>query len=131
MGLPRDWSRIQGWLDNETLPQAQPEKPCDKKPRKFPGIPEMADYDGVLPESFWKEFPSNALPTKIFTKVKVDVLEKKIESCKLKLLRSEYFRAKKMRPVIEIRSPCVPIEGTPRLYCEELGYSAEVRPRSN
>ncbi len=128
LGLPRDWSRIQGWLDNETLPQVQPEKPCDKKPRKFPDIPVMTDYDGVLPEPFWEKFPSNALPTKIFTKVKVDVLEEKIESCKLKLLRSEYFRAKKCVQYLRDGAPAFQLKELPSCIVKNSATALKFGP---
>jgi hypothetical protein len=105
LGLPLDWARIQAWLDNSTLPHKLAAGEVEPKPRKFPEIPVMKDYDKVLPDDFWKNFPSYDLPKSAFTKVNIEVLDKKIESCKVNLLHSEYARAKKCVQYLRYGAP--------------------------
>jgi hypothetical protein len=38
----------------------------------------MKDYDKVLPDDFWRNFPSYDLPKSAFTKVNIEVLDKKV-----------------------------------------------------
>jgi hypothetical protein len=44
----------------------------------FPNIPELIDYSLDPPESFWKNFPSNPIPSQPETKIIVANLEKLI-----------------------------------------------------
>ncbi len=78
LGLPHYWATIRFWLTASTT--AQPSEPTSnsQKPKMFPNIPELIDYSLDPPESFWKNFPSNPIPSQPETKIIVANLEKLI-----------------------------------------------------
>jgi hypothetical protein len=90
----------------------------------------MKDYDTVLPEEFWQKFPSNSFPKKIFTKVNVEVLDKKIESSKFTLLHSEYARAKKCVQYLRYGAPSFQSKKLPSCVVKKFGNRFEIWRRS-
>jgi hypothetical protein len=81
--------------------------------RKFKNIPIMKDYDCVLPENFWSNFPVADLPKVPLEKIDIDRLEYLVESCKPKLLASEYQRALKCIDYLRIGAPSFQLSNLP------------------
>jgi hypothetical protein len=81
--------------------------------RKFKNIPVMDNYDCNLPENFWVNFPESDLPKAPFEKIDIDRLEYLVESCKPKLLVSEYQRALKCIDYLRFGAPSFQLSNLP------------------
>ena len=62
--MPKDWSRIQGWLDYD---KEEPIRTNDRGiwAKKNAEIPTLKNYTGKADEKFWDKFPKCELPKKL------------------------------------------------------------------
>jgi hypothetical protein len=66
-----------------------------KKPKKFPEIPTLQDYEVLQEGAFWDKFPSRPLPDRVSSSADPDKLEKRLMDLQDKLLASELSRGLK------------------------------------
>ena len=110
--MPRDWSRIQGWLDydmEETI------RTSDKGiwAKKNEEIPTLGNYTGKADEKFWDKFPKCELPKKVKTDINISELEKRVMKASRKLSKTQMKRAK--RCIYNLRNGANSCQKSPEL----------------
>jgi len=106
MGLPLDWSRVEGWLHNKNIPMADKEILVPIVKLKNPEIPILQCYESIPAKSFWEKFPSNELPSKASTKVSHLALWRKVVREKPRMTCSQFTRAEKTVGFLKYGADC-------------------------
>jgi len=75
LGLPAIWITVWSWLTAAAIAEPCVIEEKASKPRKFPDIPILANYD-VSPEKwFWDLFPKKDLPKSVTTPIRINRLK--------------------------------------------------------
>ena len=94
MGLPENWSRVQGWLEFSgvfSIPPFISELVVKKV--KCPELPVLTDYSVPPSADFWKKFPSRPLPSVVKPRINVIALKGLVQNFEHLLTDSQKRRA--------------------------------------
>ncbi len=95
-GVPQDWSTVEEWLDETTIPDYPEELPVKMADRKYKDIPLLDDYSRAPADSFWSFFPKRALPVKAETRINARNLEKLVDRLESDMTKTQVNRARKV-----------------------------------
>jgi len=111
LGLPSEWSEVQKWLEegDDIDPPAIADQP--KFQKIWERVPTLLDYRRSQGQEFWENFPTQPLPTAVYSSVNVNRLEKLCRERQGLLTRHQVRRAHKA--------------------CHDLRYGAESYQREN
>jgi hypothetical protein len=105
MGLPRDWSRIQDWLNFNSPVRVPDESLSGPAELKWKDIPILEDYRKVPGPSFWEKFPKRDLPVVPETKIDTGKLEGKVSELSEKLSTFQFERARRAINFLKYGAP--------------------------
>jgi hypothetical protein len=80
MGIPENWSRVEGWLKGQHIPKYPPAPEPVPFVKKHPDIPTLNSYQGDAPDSFWRAFPYQPVPGQVTAKVDAEKLNTLMKS---------------------------------------------------
>ena len=105
MGLPRDWSRIQDWLNFNSPVRVPEESLSGPAELKWKNIPILEDYRKIPGPSFWEKFPKKDLPVIPETKIDTGKMEGKVSDLSEKLSTFQFERAKRAINFLKYGAP--------------------------
>jgi hypothetical protein len=96
MGLPGNWSVIENWLSGGNF-----DFPSSNVSRSASALKENTSTGSFS----WDTFPSKGIPAKPETRINIELLRKKVEDNKEKLLEQEVRRAYRAIDYLENGAP--------------------------